>query len=140
MWPSREHSSTTLAFLSPCLAFLSWQWVSHRVCLSEKLSGSAALTFYLNACSRAFHSFDAWMLTCFLLLIPLVLPHPLQLLCTACLLLLLIKTELPHYFNLSTKPYACTGYTLTCFTLQNTSKFLYRSQEHIWLIKDPIRL
>lgn len=70
MWPSREHGSMTFAFLSPRLALLSWQWVSHRVCLPEKLSGSAVLTFLLN-------SFDTLMLACFLLLIPLVLPQPL---------------------------------------------------------------
>lgn len=94
MGPSGEHGSKTFAFLSPCLALLSWQWVSHRVCLPEKLSGSAVLTFLLNARSTAFHSFDTWMLACFLRLIPLVLPQPLRPLCTACPLLLFSSSKL----------------------------------------------
>lgn len=52
----------------------------------------------LNAHSRALYSMGAGL---FLLVMPLVLSHPLQLLCMGCLLLV-IKNEPPHYFTLST--------------------------------------
>lgn len=46
----------------PCFAVLA-MGVTHKVCLSEKLPGSAALTFHRNTGSKALHSCGCWLVS-----------------------------------------------------------------------------
>lgn len=91
-WLNRVYSLLSL----PCSAVLA---AGVTQCLPfRKAAWQRCPRLRLNAHSRALYSMGAGL---FLLVMPLVLFHPLQLLCMGCLLLV-IKNEPPHYFTLST--------------------------------------